>query len=119
AATVLGLDPQAVQRQIESAQTDRGAPTRGDTAVGDGGKLHAAEPRKGGGSSSRSAPPPAPTAAPTAGGSDASHVVFALRRGKITAVTIHSGLTDQDYIEVTSGLTEQYTVVVLSSSPTR
>ncbi len=122
AATVLGLDPQAVQRQIASAQTDSGGPTGGDTAVGDGGKLHAAEPRKGGGTAARSAAPPAspaPAAAPTAGGSDGSHVVFALRRGKITAVPIHTGLTDQDYIEVTSGLTEQDTVLVLSSSPTR
>src|SRR5205814_320621 len=54
AATVLGLDSQAVQRQIASAQTDSGAPTGGDTAVGDGGKLHAAEPRKRGGTASRS-----------------------------------------------------------------
>src|SRR5437016_13991483 len=63
AATVLGLDPQAVQRQIASAQPDSGGPTGGDTAVGDGGKLHAAEPRKGGGTVARSAPPPAPPTA--------------------------------------------------------
>jgi hypothetical protein len=42
--------------------------------------------------------------------------VFALRAGKPTPVLIQTGLTDQDYIEVTRGLAEQDTVLVLPSA---
>jgi len=45
-----------------------------------------------------------------------SYVVFALRDGKLVAAPIKTGLTDQDYIEVTSGLTERDTVLVLPSA---
>ncbi len=45
-----------------------------------------------------------------------SYIVFALRGGKPAPVPIKAGLTDQDYIEVTSGLTEQDTVLVLPSA---
>jgi HlyD family secretion protein len=100
AATVLGLDAQAVQRQLD-------ATPGGATPQGDGGKLHAAEPAKGGGQSQGSA-----AAGP-------SYIVFALRGGKIVPVRITTGLTDQDYIEVTSGLAETDTVLVLSGSPSR
>jgi HlyD family secretion protein len=47
------------------------------------------------------------------------YIVFAQRGGKITAVPIRTGLTDQDYIEVTSGLSEKDTVIVLSSTAAR
>ena len=53
------------------------------------------------------------------GGGDASaarYIVFAQRGGKITAVQIRTGLTDQDYMEVTRGLSEKDTVIVLSST---
>ena len=53
------------------------------------------------------------------GGGDASaarYIVFAQRGGKIMAVLIRTGLTDQDYMEVTRGLTEKDTVIVLSST---
>src|SRR5256886_10831129 len=43
-------------------------------------------------------------------------IVFALRHGQPVPVPIRTGLTDQDYIEVTSGLTEQDTVLVLPSA---
>src|SRR3989454_947218 len=43
-------------------------------------------------------------------------IVFALRHGQPVPVPIKTGLTDQDYIEVTSGLTEQDTVLVLPSA---
>lgn len=43
-------------------------------------------------------------------------IVFTLRAGKPVAVPIRTGLTDQDYIEVTSGLTEKDTVLVLPSA---
>ncbi|HYL57049.1 MAG TPA: efflux RND transporter periplasmic adaptor subunit, partial [Gemmatimonadales bacterium] len=44
------------------------------------------------------------------------YIVFALRGGKITAVPIRTGLTDQDYIEVTAGLSDKDTVIVLSGT---
>ncbi len=50
------------------------------------------------------------------GGGGGSYIVFALRGGKITAVPIRTGLTDQDYIEVTRGLTDGDTVLVLPSA---
>jgi len=45
-----------------------------------------------------------------------SYLVFALRDGKLTVAPIKTGLTDQDYIEVTSGLKERDTVLVLPSA---
>jgi len=49
-------------------------------------------------------------------GEGASYIVFVLRGGKIMAVPIRTGLTDQDYIEVARGLTQQDTVLVLPSA---
>ena len=52
-----------------------------------------------------------------AGGGDiSSYIVFVLRKGKPMAVNVRTGLTDLDYIEVVSGLTEQDTVLVLPSA---
>ena len=45
--------------------------------------------------------------------STARYIVFALREGKVIAVPIRTGLTDQDYIEVMTGLSEKDTVIVL------
>jgi len=46
-----------------------------------------------------------------------NYIVFALRHGVPVPVPVRTGLTDQDYIEVTSGgLTEQDTVLVLPSA---
>ena len=45
-----------------------------------------------------------------------NYVVFALREGKVVAAPLKTGLTDQDYIEVTSGLSERDTVLVLPSA---
>jgi HlyD family secretion protein len=50
------------------------------------------------------------------GGDISSFIVFVLRKGQPTAVTVRTGLTDLDYIEVVSGLTEQDTVLVLPSA---
>jgi HlyD family secretion protein len=49
-------------------------------------------------------------------GEPSSYIVFVLRKGKPTPVQIRTGLTDLDYIEVVSGLTEQDTVLVLPSA---
>jgi hypothetical protein len=56
---------------------------------------------------------------PGPGPAAGSYIVFALRGGKIAPVPIRTGLTDQDYIEVTSGLTDRDTVLVLSSGTAR
>jgi len=45
-----------------------------------------------------------------------NYIVFVLKKGKPTAVNVRTGLTDLDYIEVVSGLTEQDTVLVLPSA---
>ncbi len=166
AAQVLGLDPHAVEQQLAQAQPADSpplpaTPATGDrAAMGDGSKLHAAEPKSGGATfttpSGRTItlPPgvtpeqvraafakrmsgqaltPAEQAllaqvrsqfqqaagAPSAlarGAGSGSYIVFTLRGGKIAPVHIRTGLTDLDYIEVTSGLTERDTVLVLSST---
>ncbi len=55
-----------------------------------------------------------------AGGQDSRfggrYIVFVRRNGEIKAVNITTGLTDLDYSEVTSGLTEQDSVVLLPSA---
>ncbi|MGH7537675.1 MAG: hypothetical protein ACREMF_03500, partial [Gemmatimonadales bacterium] len=43
-------------------------------------------------------------------------IVFVLRDGKPAPVQIRTGLTDLDYVEVVTGLTEQDTVLVLPSA---
>ncbi len=45
-----------------------------------------------------------------------SYVVFALRNGTPTAVPVRTGLTDLDYSEVISGLSDSDTVIVLPSA---
>jgi len=42
--------------------------------------------------------------------------VFARRAGRVIALPIRTGLSDQDYIEVTAGLTDKDTVLVLPSA---
>jgi HlyD family secretion protein len=49
-------------------------------------------------------------------GEPSSYIVFTLKNGKPTPVQIRTGLTDLDYIEVVSGLTEKDTVLVLPSA---
>lgn len=51
-----------------------------------------------------------------ASGMGNSYIVFVLRNGRPTPVQIHTGLTDLDYSEVTSGLTAQDTVLLLPSA---
>ncbi|MGH7607223.1 MAG: hypothetical protein ACREME_07785, partial [Gemmatimonadales bacterium] len=45
-----------------------------------------------------------------------TYIVFVLRDGTPAPVEIRTGLTDLDYIEVLSGLTEQDTVLALPSA---
>jgi HlyD family secretion protein len=60
-----------------------------------------------------------PAADPPAATSTSKYVVFASRNGQIVPVPITTGLTDQDYIEVVSGLTLNDTVLVLTSAPAK
>ena len=50
------------------------------------------------------------------GGDVSSYIVFTMRKGQPTPVQVRTGLSDLDYIEVVSGLTEQDTVLVLPSA---
>ncbi len=168
AAGVLGLDVQAVERQLRSPDGGGGntTPLAGADTT-DGSKLHAAEPKPGRATFKTSsgrvitlppgvtaeqvktafakrmtgqeltpaeqallaqirsqfqAPPNGDAAGGAGGGGGASaarYIVFAQRGGKITAVLIRTGLTDQDYMEVTGGLSEKDTVIVLSSTAAR
>jgi HlyD family secretion protein len=45
-----------------------------------------------------------------------NYVVFVRRAGNVIAVPIKTGLSDQDYIEVTAGLTDKDTVLILPSA---
>jgi len=114
AASVLGLDTLAVARQL-AAPADPPRANDADT-IRDGGKLHAAEVRRG-----RHAVSPSPSPGPPAPGATAGpgYIVFTLRGGKIVPVSIATGLTDQDYIEVTAGLAQKDTVLVLTSGAPR
>ncbi len=85
-------------RDVASAAAVLGLDSQTVRHQGDHGMLHAAEASKGG--------PPAAS----------SYIVFARRGGKIVAVPIQTGLTDLDYIEVTGGLTESDTVLVLAAA---
>jgi len=165
AARVLGLDVQAVERQLASPDGNGGnaTPLAGADTT-DGSKLHAAEPKPGRATfktpsgrvitlppgvtaeqvktafakrmtgqeltpaeqallaqirSQFQAPPHGDAGGGGGGGGGASaarYIVFAQRGGKITAVLIRTGLTDQDYMEVTGGLSEKDTVIVLSGT---
>ncbi len=110
AAAVLGLDSQTVRRQLGPGNiAATGAP--GDSAAtADHGMLHAAEA----GQQPRAR---SPASAPANTGM--SYIVFARRDGTIVPVRIQTGLTDLDYIEVTGGLTERDTVLVLAGGTSR
>lgn len=112
-ASVFGLDPRAVERQLSTAEPADAPPKNGgrDTTSG-GSTLHAAE---------RELQRPRREGDPAAAGAaaDTSYLVFALRGGKIVPVAIGSGLTDQDYMEVMAGLTDRDTVLVPASAPPR
>ena len=148
AASLLGLDPQAVQQQLAAAPAAGGPARAGGDTAGAGGKRATfttptgrdplppgvtaeqvraafAKMRSGGEPTPAErallaqlfgrgpkGPPPGSTRSANAN----SYIVFALRQGAIVPVAIKTGLTDQDHIEVRSGLTERDTVLVLPSA---
>jgi HlyD family secretion protein len=117
AAQLLGLDSQAVQRNLAGVQPAAGAQgtaatfttTSGRTggAAGDSAGAGAGGGRGGRGGRG---------AGRNGSGRASSYFVFALRGGAVVPVSIRTGLSDQEYIEVTSGLTETDSVLVLPSA---
>ena len=125
AATVLGLSPEAVQKQLAAA-----APTSRDSASGRaqdsangrprdsalagapdgraslGAATRPAGGRRAGGRSGRGQPQ----------GPGSRYIVFVKRNGQPTPVWIQTGLTDGDYSEVTVGLKDSDSVLVLPSA---
>lgn len=116
AAMVLGIDPasldslktagarrtlaaDAASQPVAGAAPPAGARPQGAAAMGRGGG--------GGGGGGRGG---------RSGGGGGRYIVFILRDGKPAPVVIRTGLTDLDYIEVTDGLTETDTVIVLPSA---
>ncbi len=101
AAQVLGLSPEAVQKQLAAGQPDSGAAgRRGSSAVPASGA-----------STNRSR-----TAAPRPRGPAGRYIVFVNRNGTPTPVWVQTGLTDLDYSEVVDGLTASDSVLVLPSA---
>jgi HlyD family secretion protein len=162
-ASVLGLDPQAVEQQLAAAQLSAAAPRPGeDTAIAARrGRSRPADSTTAGATfttpsgrtitlprgvtaeqvqaafgrmRSGAEPTPADRALlaqvfgraqrpgnASSGGSQRnagadSYIVFALRGGTVLPIPIRTALTDQDYIEVTSGLMDKDTVLVLPSA---
>jgi HlyD family secretion protein len=124
AATVLGLSPEAVQKQLAAAPTSRdsasgrpqdsangrprdsamaGAP---DGRASLGAATRPAGGRRAGGRSGRGQPQ----------GPGSRYIVFVKRNGQPTPVWIQTGLTDGDYSEVTVGLKDSDSVLVLPSA---
>ena len=125
AATVLGLSPDAVQKQLAAA-----TPTSRDSASGRpqdsangrprdsalagapdgraslGAATRPAGGRRTGGRSGRGQPQ----------GPGSRYIVFVKRNGQPTPVWIQTGLTDGDYSEVTVGLKDSDSVLVLPSA---
>jgi HlyD family secretion protein len=106
AAQVLGLDPAAVQRQLAAAQ-----PTQRDSAGQT--SLGAVAPPSGTGNASRSG---ARARRGALQGSGSRYIVFVKRNGQIAPVWVRTGLSDMDYSEVLSGVTESDSVMILPSA---
>jgi len=132
-AQVLGLDRKELERQL--ARADKQRDGGGSAAMGGGGTRDdpadskKSKKKKKKSSQAADVPQVQPASAPGAvsGGGDgdgmqlssegeSNHIVFVLRKGEPTPVRVGTGLTDLDYSEVTGGLTEEDTVLVLPSA---
>ena len=106
AATVLGLDPAALD-SLRTSGAGRMGGGGGGARPGPGGGA-----RPGGGGGMRSGSGGARSFSSGGG----SYIVFVLRDGRPAPAVIKTGLTDLDYIEVLEGLNENDTVIVLPSA---
>jgi HlyD family secretion protein len=114
AATVLGLSPEEVQRELAGKQGGAGSTSVAsrDSTGGSSGTDGRDKPltTKAMGSSTR-APTSQRARVPAS-----RYIVFVKRDGQPTPVWIRTGLTDMDYSEVLQGLTATDSVLVLPSA---
>lgn len=116
AAQVLGLSPEAVQKQL-AGQRDSGAAGQDRGAAGPRGsqdQTAAATATEGGSSGANLRRSSQTRSSPR--GPAARYIVFVTRNGRPTPVWIRTGLTDLDYSEVLEGLTASDSVLVLPSA---
>jgi HlyD family secretion protein len=123
AAQVLGLSPEAVQKELAAAASVAGGsqragrmPNDSSTSADSAGhaSLGASSPPAGGGSfRDRSG---MRNRRGQAQGEGSRYIVFVKRQGQPTPVWIRTGLTDMDYSEVQEGLKESDSVLVLPSA---
>jgi HlyD family secretion protein len=106
AAQVLGLSPEAVQKELAGQRSSQ--QQRSDTATvsRSGGSV----PSTGASRTSQGQSAPLPRRPAD------RYIVFVSRNGKPTPVWIRTGLTDLDYSEVLDGLTASDSVLVLPSA---
>jgi len=121
AAQVLGLSPEAVQKQLAAAMPSgaSGAPrAAGDSSARPDSAGHASmgarPPSSGGGSFQGRGGMRARRG--QAQGEGSRYIVFVKRDGQPTPVWIRTGLTDMDYSEVQDGLKESDSVLILPSA---
>jgi HlyD family secretion protein len=141
AAAILGLDPATVAQQVAAAEVATPSGTQGPDSASDrvfvtpNGRTITLPPGvtatqlRAALASIRSGGQPTPAerallaqvfrAAGRTGGGQRhvqSYIVFALRGGRPVPIPVRTGLSDQNYIEVQSGLTDQDTVLILPSA---
>jgi HlyD family secretion protein len=128
AAQVLGLSPDAVQKELAAATPSASGSQRANRTSNDSSPSADSAGHASLGASSRG------TGSPSAGGGSfrgragqrsrrgqaqgegARYIVFVKRQGQPTPIWIRTGLTDMDYSEVQDGLKESDSVLVLPSA---
>jgi len=125
AAQVLGLSPDEVQKQLAASRPgqSRDSGTVRDSAAGGDSAAHAtlgASPTASGGTDGSSSAARRGFGARSRRGQTqgvgSQYIVFVKRGGRPDPVWIRTGLTDMDYSEILSGLTESDSVLVLPST---
>jgi HlyD family secretion protein len=123
AAQVLGLSPEAVQKQLAAAMPQSGGASGAPRAPGDSSAR-----RDSAGHASLGARPPSSGGGSFQGrggmrgrrgqaqGEGSRYIVFVKRNGQPAPVWIRTGLTDMDYSEVQDGLKESDSVLILPSA---
>jgi HlyD family secretion protein len=123
AAQVLGLSPEAVQKELAAAAPSgsgsrRASRTPKDSSAGTDSAGHASLGASSPSGSDGSFRGRAGTRSRRgqAQGEGSRYIVFVKRQGQATPVWIRTGLTDMDYSEVQEGLQESDSVLVLPSA---
>ncbi len=123
AAQVLGLSPDAVQKELAAAAPSGSGSQRANRTSNDSSasadsaghaSMGASSPPGGGGSFRGRAGMRSRRG--QAQGEGSRYIVFVKRQGQPTPVWIRTGLTDMDYSEVQEGLNESDSVLVLPSA---